>query len=193
MAARGEDIEIREVRLEDLPWVRSLAARSVAFGIPGGRDIPEEEVRRHVQRTLQDLEITLLGDPDFRILVACNAATREPLGYLMLDLSHVEASTGERQSLIHDLAVEPRHWGRYVVHRLVRRASQVTAARGLKYMVGEVTADNRRTLVQALRLGFEVERHQIVMRCGPEGPLPMPGRPAAERAHDRSRDRRRRR
>lgn len=181
------DIEIREARLEDIPWVRDLAVRSVVFGIPGGRDIPNAEVQAHVRRTLEDLEFTFRSDPSFRVLVATDAATGERLGYLMLDLSHEEASTGERQSLIHDLAVEPAHWGRYVVHRLVRRAAQVTHAKGLRFMIGEVTADNRRTLVQALRLGFEVERHQIVMQCGPEGPLPMPGRPAEERAHDRSR------
>lgn len=182
-----DDIEVREARLEDVPWIRGLAARSVIFGIPSGRDIPEAEVQEHVRRTLADLEFTYRRDPSFRILVALDATTQERLGYLMLDLAHEEASTGERQSLIHDLAVEPKHWGRYVVHRLVKRAAQLTHERGLRYMIGEVTADNRRTLVQALRLGFEVERHQIVMQCGSEGPRPMPGRPEEERAHDRSR------
>lgn len=182
-------IEVREARLDDIPWVRDLAVRSVVFGVPVGRDIPNAEVQAHVRRTLADLEFTFRRDPAFRILVAENPDTGERLGYLMLDLAHQEASTGEPQAMIHDLAVEPRNWGRYVVHRLVRRAAQTAHERGLRYMIGEVTADNRRTLVQALRLGFVLERHQIVMQCGPEGPLPMPGRPEAERAHDRSRKR----
>lgn len=182
-----EDIEVREARLEDVPWIRGLAVRSVIYGISTARDIPEADVQDHVRRTLADLEFTYRRDPTFRILVAEDSATGERLGYLMLDLAHEEASTGEKESLIHDLAVEPKHWGRYVVHRLVKRAAQVTHEHGLRFMIGEVTADNRRTLVQALRLGFEVERHQIVMQCGEEGPRPMPGRPDAEKAHERSR------
>lgn len=184
-----EEVEVRDALLEDIPWIRDLAVRSVVFGIPAVRDIPEAAVQDHVRRTLADLEFTFRRDPCFRILVAVDRGSGERLGYLMLDLADQEASTGEPQAMIHDLAVEPRNWGRYVVHRLVRQAARTAHGHGLRYMAGEVTADNRRTLVQALRLGFVVERHQIVMQCGPEGALPMPGRSEAERAHDRSRRR----
>ncbi|HXE72764.1 MAG TPA: GNAT family N-acetyltransferase [Candidatus Nitrosotenuis sp.] len=185
-----DDIEVREARLADIAWVRSLAVRSAVYGIPHTRDISEREVQAQARKNLENLELTF-NSRDFVLLVATRGSQR--LGYLMLDLSHIEPSTGEREGLIYDLAVAPEHWGRFVVHRLVRRAAQITAQRGFKYLVGEVSTNNRRTLVQALRLGFEVERYQIVMRCTPEGPAPIEHRPAEANAHLQSRLKRRRR
>ncbi|MBI3926936.1 MAG: GNAT family N-acetyltransferase [Armatimonadetes bacterium] len=184
-------IEVHRARLPDFPWIRRLAVRSAIYGIPHGRDIKNSQVQAVAQEHLKDLELTAGTGRNFLVLLALDSDTDERLGYIMLDFDHVESSTGERQSLIYDLAVEPRHWGKQVVHRLVEAAARETAGRGLKYMVGEVTAGNRRTLVQALRLGFQVERYQIVMCCSPEGPVSMPGRTEEEKAHDVSRDRRR--
>lgn len=185
------NITIREAELADFPWLRQLAIQSSIYGIPHGRTVRNREVQAVAGQHLKNLEITAGTDPNFVILVATIAETGERLGYIMLDLNHVEASTAESQSLIHDLAVEPEHWGKHVVHRLVDAAARTTAERGLGYMVGEVTAGNRRTLVQALRLGFEIERYQIVMRCSLQGPATMPGRPQDEKAHDVGRKRRR--
>jgi hypothetical protein len=54
-------------------------------------------------------------------------------------------------------------------------------------MIGEVSAHNDRTYLQALRLGFELERLQIVMACSEEGPETMPGRPDEEKHYAQSR------
>lgn len=178
---------VREVERSDFPWLKRLAVQSSVYGIPHNRSIPNSAVQARARQRLEELERKV--PPDFRILVAEDDGRR--LGYLMLDLADVSSSTGERQSLIHDLAVEPDYWGKRVVHLLVNRAAQITAEHGLDYMVGEVSADNRRTVVQAGRLGFCVERLQIAMRCTAEGSGPMPGRPDAEKAHDQSRRRRR--
>jgi len=176
--APSRRIEVREVRPEELPWVRELAVRSVIHGIPGSRDIPATEVQRRARQAFGDLEDAFRTDPGFRILVAVDLD--RPLGYLMLDLAHREASTGETQALIRDLAVEPAAWGSQAVHALVRQAARLAHQHGLRYLVGEVTAANRRPLVVAQRLGFVIERHQIAVQCGPEGLLPMPERPSED-------------
>jgi len=169
-------IRVRTARVEDLAWVRDLAVRSVVHGIPEGRGISPEEVQDRARALLADLEDTLQDDPDRIVLVACESAcegdTGRRLGYLMLDLDHREAATGEPQALIRDVAVEPDDWGRHVPHHLVREAARRAHHRGLHHLAGEVTASNRRALVQALRLGFTVERYQIAAACGPEGLIP---------------------
>ena len=170
-------VEVRQARLEDVPWVRDLAVRSVGHGIPATRRIPLAEVQAQARRHLSDLELTFQADPTFLVLVASDRATGQRLGYLMLDLAHREASTGEPQAMIHDLAVEPEHWGRGVAQALVGRAARIAHGHGLDSLVGEVTAGNRRPLVNALSMGFAVERYQISARCGPEGLLPLSGAP----------------
>jgi L-amino acid N-acyltransferase YncA len=174
----SRQIEVRELRPEELPWVRELAVRAVIHGIPGSRDIPTAEVQRRADQAFGDLEFAFRTDPGFRILVATDA--NRLLGYLMLDLDHREASTGETQALIRDLAIEPAARGSRAVYVLVRQAARLAYRHGLRYLVGEVTAANRRPLVVAQRLGFVIERHQIAVQCGPEGLLPMPGRPGPE-------------
>lgn len=167
--------------------------RSVGYGVYYGRDIGNAEVVQEAGRAFDRLQKRFGADPHLVVIVAREDETGRPAGYLLLETDEVEKSTGEPQSAIHDLAVEPDFWGRRVVHLLVESAAKETAGRGLRFMIGEVTASNRRTYLQALRLGFEVERHQIVMHCGPEGARPMPGRPDSEKSHLRSRQARGRR
>jgi ribosomal protein S18 acetylase RimI-like enzyme len=144
----------------------------VVHGIPRTRTVEPETVQARAREVLGGLDRMLATD-GFRILVA--ESDGERVGYIMLDFRAEEASTGERQCLIHDLAVRRDHWGRFVVHRLIAAAEEEAAARGLPYLVGEVSASNKRALGTALRgLGFDVERHQIVKRIdlAAEGPEP---------------------
>jgi ribosomal protein S18 acetylase RimI-like enzyme len=159
------NISVRKARLTDISFIRRLACESVIYGIPHTRTVDPEEVRRSTREALKTLEIDFKMRKDFEIFVAEDLDANKPVGYLMLDLVQVERSTGEHQSLIHDIAVRREYWGKYVVHKLVAAAKKMTHERGLKYMVGEITSSNRRTVVQAQRLGFEIERYQIVMKC----------------------------
>lgn len=160
---------VRPARLDDIPFVRALSVEMVVHGIPHTRRVDPQVVRERARTSLAQLEMTLL-DKDFRILVADDEETAERLGYIMLDLHSVESSTGDRQCLIHDVAVKREHWGRFVVHSLIRAAVELAAQRGMLYLVGEVTRSNERTLGTALKgLGFEVERHQIVKHVPPLG------------------------
>lgn len=156
------NIKIRKGKIKDVPFVRRLAIESVVYGIPSTRKISPELVREFTRQSLANLEFTIY-QPDFELIIAEDTDIGKPVGYLMLDLSQVEASTGEPQSLIHDLAVEKAYWGKFVVDRLMAEAESITRNRGLIYIVGEISASNKRPLIYSTkRLGYTIERHQIV-------------------------------
>lgn len=181
-------IEIRDALDEDMRHVRRLALESCLHGVPYGRDITNRAVKARARESVKQI----IPDDVTQILVAYDADDNDKfMGYLILELDSIEGSTGERQSLIYDLAVHPKYWGTPAVGYLVREASRRTAHAGLRYMIGEVSAHNDRTYLQALRLGFELERFQIVMACSEDGPTPMPGRPDDEKHYAQSRKKKR--
>ena len=176
-------IAIRDATRSDLRFMRRLGLDSVLHGVPYGRDVSNSAVRARMRETLANLE----PDEDTAILIAYDQETEKPIGYIVLELRVPDTATGDAQSSIFDLAVHPRYWGTPAVRLLVHEAAKRTAAEGLSFMVGEVTAHNQRTYLQALRLGFELERLHIVMHCSDEGPQPMPGREESEKAYLQSR------
>lgn len=154
---------IRLAQQKDVSAIRELAVQSIVAGIPTTRDATPEQVREFCASNYEHLGDMLKQDRNFVILVEDQAG--EVTGYLMLDFGHVEPSTGERQCFIVDLAVRPDKRGHFATHRLVKKASQLAAARGLKYLVGMVSSSNARTIALGQKgLGFEVERVQVVRR-----------------------------
>lgn len=180
-------IGVRDATDRDLRFVRKLALESALHGVPYGRDISNRAVKARARESVEHL----VPDEETEILVAFDEDSGKGMGYLILDLTSIEGSTGERQSLIYDLAVHPKHWGTPAVSYLVREAARRTHRAGLKYMIGEVSAHNDRTYLQALRIGFELERFQIVMACSEKGPEKMPGRPDQEKHYAQSRKKKR--
>ena len=168
-------------------FVRRLATESALHGVPYGRSISNAAIKARVRDSISNIE----PNEETTVLIAYDEDSQKPVGYLILDLYDIEDSTGERQALIYDLAVHPKHWGTPAVGYLVREAARRTARAGLQYMVGEVSAHNDRTYLQALRLGFELERFQIVMACSDDGPEPMPGRADEEKHYAKSRTKKR--
>ncbi len=153
---------------EDYAWLVELAVGSVLFGVPSSR--PASQVEERARLSLAELESTC-SDGSVIALIAWEGERR--VGYLVLQLDEKDRFTGTAQSFIYDLAVERDRWGAHVVHRLVEQAARETARRGHQFMGGEVTFDNERTLVQARRLGFVVERVRLGIGCGPEGRVPL--------------------
>ncbi len=180
-------IGVRDANDKDMRFVRRLAVESSLHGVPYGRSISNAAIKARVRDSISTIE----PNEETVILIAFDEKTEKPMGYLILELYDIEDSTGERQSLIYDLAVHPKHWGTSAVRLLVQEAARRTAKAGLQYMIGEVSAHNDRTYLQALRLGFELERFQIVMACSEEGPEPMPGRPDSEKQYAQSRSKKR--
>ncbi len=180
-------IEVRDALDSDLRFVRRLAAESILYTIPYGRTTTNSAVQARVRENLRDLA----ASDEMAILVAYRCDTERPIGYLILQLRELDQATGDPQSYIFDLAVDPRYWGTPAVRLLVNAAARRTAQEGLSMMAGEISAHNQRTYLQALRLGFELERFKIVMNCSEEGPVPMPVRAPEQRAYDASREKRR--
>jgi ribosomal protein S18 acetylase RimI-like enzyme len=176
---------IRRARLGDAPFIRQLSLEAVPYGIPEGRDISNEAVIATAAEGLKNLEDWIVRKRDFAILVAEEEG--KPVGFLILEFHYVEESTGEIQSHIYNLSVLPSHFGKWIGHELVREAARVTHQRGYRYMTSKVTASNERALLSAIKLGFEIERYQLTMACGPEGIERMPGRPMEQRGHAVSR------
>ncbi len=181
------EITVREALDSDQDWLLERIVESSVYSIPYGRDVTNELVRE----AARDEFHRLMEDKENLVMLVAENEEKERMGLLFLNLRHRSDATGEAQSLIEDLDVEPRFWGTPAVSRLVHRAAQVTAENGLKYMVGHISEGNRRTLLKSLRLGFQIERYHLAMGCSEEGPAPMPGRKESERAHDVSRRKRR--
>lgn len=176
-------ILVREATEKDLRFVKKLAVEAILHGVPYGRETPNRVIQARVREQLRDLE----PNEDLVILIAHEEESEKPVGYLILQLAELDTATGDLQSNVFDLAVLPSHWGTPAVRELVREAARCSARAGRAYMAGEVSAHNQRTYLQALRLGFELERFKIVMHCSEEGPIPMPSRPEEERAYQNSR------
>jgi GNAT superfamily N-acetyltransferase len=174
-------MKVRRARRSDLPFIRTLLAETLAESVPAVRDIPNTQIE-DMARSDVDLEGMMSQRRQFAFLMA--TVGDEQAGFLILEFNQVEETTGEAQTVIYHMAVKPEYLGHRVDRILVREAAQLTHRRGIRYMVGRISASNRRALLAAMRQGFELERHQLVMACGPGGAEPMPGRPDHEKAHD---------
>lgn len=176
-------VTVRLAQQADIPYVRRLAQESILYTIPYGRTTANSAVQARVREALRELGRL----QEVQVLVATLAENGKLIGYLILQLDEPDDTTGDRQSYIYDLAVEKRYWGTPAVRLLVQEAARCTARAGLSYMSGEISAHNERTYLQALRLGFELERMRIVMACDENGPAPLPERPIEDRAYAASR------
>ncbi|MBX3165825.1 MAG: GNAT family N-acetyltransferase [Candidatus Eremiobacteraeota bacterium] len=153
---------IRMAKAADVPAIRELAQICITAGIPATREATPAQVQAYAAECYEDME-DMLRQSGFIILV--EETHGEITGYLMLDFSHVEPSTGEKQCFIVDLAVHPGKRGRFTTHRLIKKASALARARGLKYLVGMVSSSNDRTLQLGMKgLDFQVERVQVMRR-----------------------------
>ncbi len=177
------EIAVRDASDSDLRFVRRLAPETVLHTIPYTRTTPNSAVSARTRENLRELT----RDEDTLFLIAYRVDTEKPLGYLILQLDDIDGSTGDRQSYVFDMGIEPRYWGTPAARHLVHEAARRTARAGLTHMSGEVTAHNQRMYLQALHMGFELERFRLVMGCSLDGPAPLPSRADSERAYQASR------
>lgn len=181
MAPFETDVKVRRARRSDLDFVTELLIESLTESIPHPRDVTGEEIRDRA-RTELDLKEMLASRREYAFLIA--TIDTDPVGFLILELNQIEETTGEPQTLIYHLAVAPNYMGLRIDRVLINEAAKLTHSRGCRYMIGRISAGNRRALLTALRQGFELERHQVVIACGAEGKEPMPGRDPSELHHD---------
>lgn len=161
---------------------------SSVYSVPISRDVSNDEVKKAVKKDLQDI---MAGDAKNLVILVAENESSERMGVLLLQLNQTSELTEEEQGQVYSLAIEPRFWGTAAASKLVREAAIITAKHGHRYLVGQISAGNRRMKLKAERMGFRVEAYEIVMACDLDGPTKMPVRPENQRAHDVSRAQRR--
>ncbi|MFP4497498.1 MAG: GNAT family N-acetyltransferase [Vulcanimicrobiota bacterium] len=155
------EINVREGTGKDLHFIRQLALDSILYSVPQTRNIDKTRLKKEAQSFLDNLDLNM-ESKNFKILVAEDKEKKQLAGYIMLLLNDIEESTGEKQAFIYDLAVSPDFWGKFVVDKLIKKAEKIAREKGLGYLTGKVTINNKRALVYALkRLDFKIERYQI--------------------------------
>jgi len=159
------EIEIRKAGREDYPFITELASESYSFGIPRQRMDGPPVQQGLLKEALDDLFRYYETESDIDIIVAFDRDSGERAGYIIVLTDNIDQMTGERQAFIHDLAVKRKYWGKYVVHRLIEAASLRGREKGLRWLVGVVTGDNRRALLTAVKaLDFRIERFQVMKK-----------------------------
>ena len=152
--------EVRPAQSSEWAWIRRLAVEVCEDSLPPGSRVSPQALRARVRARYSQL------DPrDVVCLVAWHQEKQVRCGYLILQLAQTDAVTGEAQSAIYDLAVEPRFQGTAAVGALVRAAAKVTAEHGLARMQGDITVTNLKAFKKALRLGFTLQRYSLTMDC----------------------------
>ena len=100
------EITVREATEGDLDWLRKRIVASSVFSIPHCRDVSNEDVQSAAE---EDFARLLREEDHVAMLIAVNEEG-ERMGFLLLNLDHTSDATGERQSLIEDLDVDPKYW-----------------------------------------------------------------------------------
>lgn len=158
---------IQRARLTDLSWIRAMATRA-SHPSP----YREGDAAQATRERLAWLEASRL-QPDLRLLVA-----GERQGFALVHLAGVEDATGLPQAELLELAADSDE----ALEALVDEAARLASKRGLDTLAWRLPAWREQEVERAERLGFWVERCEILMQCGPEGPVKAwPDDPALER------------
>jgi len=145
--------------------VLELAATASIFTFNALRSSTEERAA-YLRREFPNLR-RWVRNGQYKFLLAREVATGKPIGYLLLNLFHQD-DIGRRQTFVEDIAAFPEYWGRGIGHALFDHATEVTAALGVDFMGGEVSATNPRWEA-AIRNRFELEAYRVVRACTPRG------------------------
>lgn len=161
---------IARARLADLGWIRELALEK-------SQDSPyrQGDAARATRERLANLE-TCRMQPDLRLLVAGDRQ-----GFALVSLASVEDATGLPQAELLELSTRTDE----ALVALVDEAARLAFKRGLTALSWRLPAWSVAEVERAERLGFWVERCEIVLQCAPEGPVKAnPTDPALERLRE---------
>lgn len=146
-------MQVQRARLTDLGWIRELAAEASLAS-------PYREGETTRQRLAQ-LEASRLM-PDLKLLVA-----GERQGFALVHLAGVEDATGLPQAELLELVAHSDE----ALGALVDEAARLAHRRGLEHLAWRLPAWSEGLLDRAERLGFLVERCEILMQCAETGPI----------------------
>jgi ribosomal protein S18 acetylase RimI-like enzyme len=161
MSAEYEAVTVRAATRDDLPFVRVLAARLVAFEGLTTRD--PAAVLASSERTLEEaVEQTVQGSPTVAVLVA-EAAGGARLGCVQVQRG-AEYFSGDAEAYVGVLAVAEDAEGRGVGRVLMEGAEAWARERGLRRLALEVFANNGGARAFYERLGFAEDSLRVVKR-----------------------------
>lgn len=162
---------VGRARLGDLAWIRELAAQCAQSS-----PYRDGDAVKATRERLAYLE-TIRLQPDLKLLVV---GERE--GFALVDLAATEDATGQAQAELLELAARSDE----ALAALVDEAARMAYKRGLSCLAWRLPAWSTPELERAERLGFWVERCEILMSCAEEGPRkPWPADPALDRLRER--------
>jgi ribosomal protein S18 acetylase RimI-like enzyme len=149
-------VHIRRARVDDMPFIRSLAERFARFGSPAWRD--RALMWKYHQQSVEDVGQSI--DTDDLVLLAEDAqGTR--LGFIWATHA-TDFFTQEPQGYVSDLAVSSQAEGKGVGRKLLEQAEEWARTRGYRILALDVFAAN--TLARAIytHLGYAEETVKMV-------------------------------
>lgn len=156
-------VAIRVGNANDITFVINLAIETAKYSVTPIRAINQELLAQRIELNLNNLAYNL-NDPNLKLLIA-ETDKQETVGYLILLLNNIEATTGEPQAFVVDLAVSEEYWGKFVWRHLLRKAEEIARSEGLSYIAGTISVNNIRSLKTVQKfLGYQIERYQVGKR-----------------------------
>jgi hypothetical protein len=155
-------IHVRLGNHEDIHAIKTLAIERCKVNIPPTRNVSEEEVKRNIESTFSLWAKTTPNIPFLKILILEDKETKTFLGYLLLLLNQIEPATGEKQAFILDGAIVSKYEGKKLWIPLMEKAEEIAREHHHRYIVGMITVTNKTSLLLSQRLGYKIERYQVV-------------------------------
>lgn len=152
-----DEILIRPARIDDIPFIQSLAVRFAAVGSPPWRSA--EQMQEFHQRSMQEVCTAITNATDLVLLAEDPQGTR--LGFLYA-ISSADFFTAEAQGYISDVAVSAQAEGKGVAGALMARAEVWARERGFRILALDVFASNTRARSFYQHLGYSEETLKLI-------------------------------
>lgn len=157
------DLFIRVATEDDLARVSELAVDLVITSRSAHRDeVTDEEIRDYRRRNFEQLS-TVLEMPEGGLFVANDPDGRH-VGHVLLLGNQFDPISEMPQAWVYDVSVQRDWWGKGVGKLLMDTAELFAKNLGLGYIGLGVTEANARAVDFYKRLGYDVERVQMVKK-----------------------------
>ncbi len=153
--------QVRLGTLADLPLIRELVQECALASVPETRKIAPASINAMVDLVLAELKRVWSTASSFKLLLLEDTSNRKIVGYLFLLVNQLEASTGEKQTVVSDMGISPRYRGKVLWKLLLGKAEELARENNDDYLTGMITVSNKASLAIAEKWGFQIERYQM--------------------------------
>jgi hypothetical protein len=158
--------QVRPGTEEDLPFIKELALWACEFSVSKIRNTPIHKVRACMEQVISMIPQIALSMP-LHFYILEEVETKIKVGYMILLVNQLEASTGEKQTMIQDYALAPQYHGKHLWRLFLLKAEEVALENENFYLSAFITAENKTSLVVAEKFGGQVERYQVTKKLSP--------------------------